>query len=213
MLFEFFEVLFWFVLPLIAMVMSNLASKDPDLFGKLPQVPRSFFNRKCIESLNYFKTQCRDLEPQPTTSWWLNQPIWKIWSSDWIISPKIGVKIRNVWVAITNQHNILERLFQSFDWIQMTAIKLAFSMFLPSSIFHLKVEGYPLPRSGSTRYPAFHGTLDFTLNKTHQTPASSGSASAAWSRKRNPPKKKVKLRDSHRVHWGKNLPWKRWNLS
>ena len=102
MLFEFFEVLFWFGLPLIAMVMSNLASKDPDLL-ELPQVPRIFFNRKCIESLNYFKTKCWDSEPQPTTSWWLNQPIWKIWSSDWIISPKIGVKIRNIWVATTNQ--------------------------------------------------------------------------------------------------------------
>lgn len=51
----------------------------------------------------------------------------------------------------------------------MTAIKLAFSMFLPSSIFHLKVEGYPLPRSGSTRYPAFHGTLDFTPTKPTRT--------------------------------------------
>ncbi len=26
-------------------------------------------------------------------SWWLNQPIWKICSSNWIISPGIGVKI------------------------------------------------------------------------------------------------------------------------
>ena len=57
MLFEFFEVLFLFVLPLIAMVMSNLASKDPDLLGKLPPSSKDFFNRKCIESLNYFKTK------------------------------------------------------------------------------------------------------------------------------------------------------------
>jgi len=27
------------------------------------------------------------------SSWWLNQPIWKICSSNWIISPGIGVKI------------------------------------------------------------------------------------------------------------------------
>ena len=29
-----------------------------------------------------------------STSWWLNQPIWKIWSSNWIISPGFGVKIK-----------------------------------------------------------------------------------------------------------------------
>ena len=28
------------------------------------------------------------------TSWWVNQPIWKICSSNWIISPRIGVKIK-----------------------------------------------------------------------------------------------------------------------
>ena len=31
------------------------------------------------------------------SGWWLNQPIWKIWSSNWIISPGIGVKIKNIW--------------------------------------------------------------------------------------------------------------------
>ena len=30
-------------------------------------------------------------------SWWLNQPLWKICSSNWIISPGIGVKITNSW--------------------------------------------------------------------------------------------------------------------
>ena len=30
------------------------------------------------------------------TGWWLNQPIWNIWSSNWIISPGIGVEVRNV---------------------------------------------------------------------------------------------------------------------
>lgn len=34
------------------------------------------------------------------TSWWL-QPLWKIWSSNWTISPGIGVKINNLWVATT----------------------------------------------------------------------------------------------------------------
>ncbi len=36
------------------------------------------------------------------TSWWLNQPNWKIWSSNWIIiSPRFGVKLKNLWVATT----------------------------------------------------------------------------------------------------------------
>ena len=33
-------------------------------------------------------------------SWWL-QPIWKICSSNWIISPIFGVKITTIWVATT----------------------------------------------------------------------------------------------------------------
>ena len=32
------------------------------------------------------------------TSWWF-QPVWKICSSNWIICPGIGVKIKNIWVA------------------------------------------------------------------------------------------------------------------
>ena len=28
------------------------------------------------------------------TGWWLNQPIWKIWSSKWVHLPQIGVKIK-----------------------------------------------------------------------------------------------------------------------
>ena len=38
------------------------------------------------------------------TSWWF-QPRWKICSSNWIISPGIGVKMQNLWVA-TTQWNI-----------------------------------------------------------------------------------------------------------
>ena len=33
--------------------------------------------------------------------WWLNQPIWKICSSNWIISSGIGMNIKNIW----NQQN------------------------------------------------------------------------------------------------------------
>ena len=29
------------------------------------------------------------------TSWWLNQPLWKIWSSNWVhLPPRFGVKIK-----------------------------------------------------------------------------------------------------------------------
>ena len=48
---------------------------------------------------------------QTITSWWLNQPIWKIWSSNWIISPGFGVKIKNVWVT-TNINTIRPALEQ-----------------------------------------------------------------------------------------------------
>ena len=31
------------------------------------------------------------------SSWWLNQPLWKIWSSNWESSPQVGVNIENLW--------------------------------------------------------------------------------------------------------------------
>ena len=37
-----------------------------------------------------------------SSSWWLNQPFWKIWSSNWIISSRFGMKIpKNMCVATT----------------------------------------------------------------------------------------------------------------
>ena len=39
-------------------------------------------------------------------SWWLNQPIWKIWYSqigNHLISPTVGMKIKNIWVATTQE--------------------------------------------------------------------------------------------------------------
>ena len=38
---------------------------------------------------------------QPISSWWLNQPIWKICSSNWIISPSFGVKIQKIFETTT----------------------------------------------------------------------------------------------------------------
>ena len=61
-----------------------------------------------ITGIQHKKT-CQFKKPT-SPSWWLNQPIWKICSSNWIISPskgkmgifsKIGVKIKNLWFATT----------------------------------------------------------------------------------------------------------------
>ena len=38
------------------------------------------------------------------SGWWLNQPIWKICSSNWKFSPGFGVKIKNIW----NHHLVSE---------------------------------------------------------------------------------------------------------
>ena len=46
------------------------------------------------------------------TSWWLNQPIWKICSPNWIISPRFGVKIKNVWNHLGKYH-----------WTKVTIVK------------------------------------------------------------------------------------------
>ena len=45
--------------------------------------------------------------PSTASSWWLNQPIWKICSSNGIASPRIGVKIKNNW----NHHPVFHLHF------------------------------------------------------------------------------------------------------
>ena len=40
-------------------------------------------------------------------SWWLNQPIWKICSSNWIISPGIGVKIKKIELPPPSYNKVL----------------------------------------------------------------------------------------------------------
>ena len=47
------------------------------------------------------KIQLSQLLETIFTSWWLNQPVWKIWSSNWIISPGFGINITNIWVTTT----------------------------------------------------------------------------------------------------------------
>ena len=49
------------------------------------------------------------------TSWWLNQPIWKICSSNWIISPIFGGEnLRNIWVATTFVYKLILHPSQPF---------------------------------------------------------------------------------------------------
>ena len=43
--------------------------------------------------------------PHPKTSWWLNQPIWKICSPKlWVHLPEVEVKIKNVWNHLLENH-------------------------------------------------------------------------------------------------------------
>ena len=48
------------------------------------------------------------------TSWWLNQPLWKLCSSNWIISPRFGMKIKHIW----NHHleQIHPRSLTAWPW-------------------------------------------------------------------------------------------------
>ena len=73
------------------------------------------------------------LETPTFTSWWLNPPISKICSSNWIIFPGIGVKMKNMWVATTqfvgfSQYKLLctALLFRStFEYAAWTAFACA----------------------------------------------------------------------------------------
>ena len=64
-----------------------------------------------VSSPGFFRTNCSNPKPLKLpilpssnlsgnvngfTSWWF-QPIWKIWTSNWIISPGIGVEINIFW--------------------------------------------------------------------------------------------------------------------
>ena len=46
------------------------------------------------------------LVPWRVTSWWLNQPIWKICSSNWKSFPIFGMKIKHIWNhQLVNHHH------------------------------------------------------------------------------------------------------------
>ena len=43
--------------------------------------------------------------------WWLNQPIWKIWSSNWIISPRIRGENKNMFQTTSQFPCIINSIF------------------------------------------------------------------------------------------------------
>ena len=82
-----------------------------------------FFNQAHLQCLNLPKKGPKNLPPpkkkkkqsreKTVASWWLNQPVWKIWSSNWIISPSRGEK-----------NNIFETTIQVVGCCIDTAMRL-----------------------------------------------------------------------------------------
>ena len=86
------------------------------------------------------------------TSWWLNQPIWKICSSNWIISPSRGentkylkppprrndgVKKTNIWLS-----------FRKGDDVQLPVVSY-------SNLFHLMIQQNQWQIGGTHVFPHF----------------------------------------------------------
>ena len=76
------------------------------------------------------------------SSWWLNQPIWKICSSNWIMKPQVRINIKNIWVATT-------QCFTRF-FVTTTRVKSFFS--------RLRVRNWPTPEG-----PLFSIFIVFSL--------------------------------------------------
>ena len=104
-----------------------------------------FQNHICVSSHRFICSSKlstylqRYLSNSNTPSWWLNQPVWNIWSSNWIISPGIGMKINKLWVATTQTLKSFISLtwnFASLRWCQTTLWKV---MFAKQQSIHLPV--------------------------------------------------------------------------
>ena len=72
---------------------STLPPSPPENLGHV-------FNWKTPEKFPA-KTNWKNLVKTYFSSWWLNQPLWKIWVKLGSSSPKFGVKRKNIWVATT----------------------------------------------------------------------------------------------------------------
>ena len=67
------------------------------------------------------------------SSWWLNQPLWKICSSNRIISPKVGMNIKNSWVATTQLPSLKVTVRTQKWWFPIGISKL------PGVYFQVKI--------------------------------------------------------------------------
>ena len=61
------------------------------------------------------------------TSWWLNQPLWKICSSNWIISPGFEVIITNTWKHPPPRDDCTEVALQIYRKRSISTIKSPFA--------------------------------------------------------------------------------------
>ena len=87
----------------------SLTAKASETMKRHPLKGRRLEHRDpSSPNVNGWWLGCPSSPPKRKAGWWF-QPIWKICSSHWIISPKIGVKIKNVW----NHHLVCETFLNS----------------------------------------------------------------------------------------------------
>ena len=79
-----------------------------DLRNLTFRVSRGFFCRNLL-----LRSKATAYNSINLSSWWLNQPIWKIWVKMGIFPPNSGWKYKNIWVA-TTQLSISFHLWLSF---------------------------------------------------------------------------------------------------
>ena len=106
------------------------------------------------------------------TRWWLNQPIWKICSSNWIISPRFGVKTKNIWNHHLDDFEVLPwncieppRCFSSFYAPQKSGKN---TWYHPAPVADLSTELRQMSTSKSVNIWKFNGfnvllTSDFQM--------------------------------------------------
>ena len=87
--------------------------KNMDIWQALPNPSAKGMDSWCkssgrTASIATFQEEKHQDLPKSFSGWWLNQPIWKICSSNWIISPIRG-EHKNIWI----HHLVLFGFFES----------------------------------------------------------------------------------------------------
>ena len=82
-------------------------------------------------------------------SWWLNQPLWKICSSNWIQLPQVGrgKTSKNVWVATTQE------TCQDLDWWSFQTLQIDGKKTVLLLIFESASRFWPFNRPKETPNP------------------------------------------------------------